>query len=521
MMIGSEARPAGMPAHAGSRRSWLVFCTVMLGFGLLAVAFGQGNSWDLHNYHLYNGWAFWTGRGDRDFAAAQLQSYFNPLLATASYLLFVHTPPWLSTFMLGALQGANFIPVYLLARRLLPSPAGNNRRLAGAVALVGVCGATQLSELGSSMGDNLVSLATLGALALVLCHEELSLRRALIAAVLVGLTAGIKLTSVPFAIGVFASTLLLAGPRHRVRLLMAMAVAAAAGFLAVDGFWMLHLYRDFGNPLFPMFGDWFGGPFAAPMDMRDTRFVPGTFVEWVFYPLVWLVTSHRVSDSFFFDLRIPLAFLAAPLLLWPAVGIDRRTERALLAGLAIAYLVWLAFFSIYRYALPLEMLSPLLIALALARVPQPGAAIALPVLLALMAICVRAPGWGRLHYGDKYFEATIPELPRMDEATILFPEDEPLAFLALGFPPSTQFVRIGGNILGWPYPPYGMDREAARRIASAHGPLYALLLDPDSERVKAVLARQLLALDRPCTQISSNMRVGSPQLCPVRRLPSP
>src|SRR5678815_4736525 len=69
---------------------------VLTAFGLLAVLLGQTNSWDLRNYHLYDGWAFWTGRGDRDFAVAQLQTYFNPLLATFTYLLYSGLPPWLS-----------------------------------------------------------------------------------------------------------------------------------------------------------------------------------------------------------------------------------------------------------------------------------------------------------------------------------------------------------------------------------------------------------------------------------------
>src|SRR5215470_18968835 len=148
------------------RMKHLVDAAIVIGFGLLAVGLGQSSSWDLRNYHLYDGWAFWTQRGATDFAAAQLQTYFNPLLATFTYLLFANLPPWLATFLLGALQGLNFLPLRAIARRLLPTPP-QREWLPLAVALVGTTGATQVSELGGSIGDNIVSLPVLCAFALL------------------------------------------------------------------------------------------------------------------------------------------------------------------------------------------------------------------------------------------------------------------------------------------------------------------------------------------------------------------
>src|SRR6516162_4357561 len=87
------ARDDDAPAAAApASRERLVLALAVLGFGLLAVAFAQSNGWDLRNYHLYDGWAFWTQRGAIDFAAAQMQTYFNPLLATFTYLLFTNLP---------------------------------------------------------------------------------------------------------------------------------------------------------------------------------------------------------------------------------------------------------------------------------------------------------------------------------------------------------------------------------------------------------------------------------------------
>jgi hypothetical protein len=519
MTAASLRRPLAFAAN-GFVGGVALPCAVVFGFGLLALVFGQGNSWDLHNYHIYNGWAFWTGRGDLDFAAAQTQTYFNPLLDTAAYLLFFNTPPWFSTFALGVVQGANFVPVYVLAQRLLPAPpVGATRWLPVAVALVGVCGVTQLSELGGSMGDNLVSLPVLCAFALVLQKPDLGLARVASAGLLVGATTGLKLVVAPFAIALMVAVMLLVWrQRNRWSLLVVTGASIGAGFIATDAFWMLHLYREFGNPLHPMFGEIFGGPYAPPMNTRDTRFVPKSLLEWLFYPLVWVATPHRVSDTFFFDLRIALAYLTIPLLFWRGPGIDRRLERALLLALAIAYVAWLAQFGIYRYAAPLEMLAPLVMVLALSRLPAHNTSMAVAILLPLLVAAVRSPGWGHLQkFGEKYLETTIPAFPQLATATILFVEDEPLSFLALDFPPTAHFVRIGGNMLGWPYPDYAADREAARRIAAADGPLYALVRHPDSERVRENYARQHLVATAPCAPITSNMLLsGNAQLCPVQ-----
>ena len=498
----------------------LVPCALLIGFGLLAVLLGQSNSWDLRNYHLYDGWAFWTSRGDRDFAVAQLQTYFNPLLATFTYVLFANLPPWLSTFTLGALQGANILPLYAIARRLLPSTgAGSRDWLPIGAALVGAMGVTQISELGGSIGDNLVSLPTLCAFALVLDAPQLSLRRSVCAGMLIGLATGLKLTVIPFAIGLMIAVLVLAwDQRDRWRILGATAAAAAFAFLVTDGFWMLRLYQQFGNPLHPMFAHVFGGDYAPPMSMRDDRFIPRKALEWLFYPLVWLTAPHRVSDAWFFDLRIPLAFLATPLLIRRRDATEPRLERALLIGLGVAYLVWLMLFGIYRYLAPLEMLAPLLVMLVLERNAKKAAI----MLLLVMLVCVRSPGWGHLHkYRASFLEAEIPALADLDQATIVLAEDEPLAFLALAFPPSARFVRIGGNFLGPPYPPYGMDREAARRIAGADGRIYALLANPDSDHVRDVLERQQLALDTPCAPVRANLLTANSSvvLCPLQRRP--
>ena len=511
------------PLASDARRRNVVLSLAIVGFGALAVFLGQANSWDLRNYHLYDGWAFWTGRGDRDFAAAQLQSYFNPLLATATYLLYTHTPPRVSAFVLGCVQGLNLIPLYLLGRRLLPLGVQQlHRWLPYLLALVGTLGATQLSELGASMGDNVVSLPLLAAMALTFGASRPSLPRSAAAGLLVGLAAGIKLTAVPFAAGLLLCIPLLAdGWRARCVILLAGGGAALAAFLATDGFWLLHLYREFGDPTFPQFTHLLGGDYAPPSSLRDTRFEPRTWFEWLFYPLAWLLSPRRVSNAFFLDLRVPIACLALPLLLFrSAIDPSEQRTRILALSVAVAYAIWLPLFAIYRYLAPLEMLAPLLVALAFRQLHAKRTQALLGVLLVLMVIVTRPPGWGRLPaYSADFLEVRIPDVPGLQHATVVLAEDEPLAFLALAFPASTNFVRVSGNLLGPPSIAYGMDREATRRLAGATGPLYAMLANHRSERVTSALARQQLAIAGNCAPIRSNLLVGihHAELCSLER----
>lgn len=499
----------------------LPFVLIAIVFGTIAIKLGQSDTFDLRNYHLYDGWAFWTDRGARDYAAAQMQSYFNPLLSTFAYLLYVNTPPRVSAFVFGALQSLNVVPLYFLARALLPAALSAGRFVfALCTALAGVLGATQLAQLGTSFGDTLVSLPILAAFAVTFARPDLTASRAALAGLLLGVGVGIKLTCAPFALGLLAAVIALTWNMPQRWRIPATAIATTAlGFLAVDGFWLLHLYREFGNPLHPMFGNLFGGEQAGSLG-RDTRFLPRSPWEWPLYPLVWLFQPQRVSEQAFFDLRVPLAFMVLPVLLWRgSVDAGMRTPvRALAVALLIAYWIWLGLFSIYRYIAPLEMLAPLLVALALDTLKQQRYRLAMGGSLLAIVVLTQPPDTGRLpHFAHHFLRIDVPPTPGLDRATVVLAESQPLAFLALGFPPTTSFVHVASDPTQ--YPIYGRDGEAAHRLAAASGLLYALLVNPDVARTN--LARHHLELVPPCAFVRSNLLPvrdeETPKLCPLSR----
>ncbi len=59
---------------------WPVLLLSMAASSVIAVLLGQDASWDVKNYHFYSGYALLNKPPHFDFAPAQVQSFFNPLL---------------------------------------------------------------------------------------------------------------------------------------------------------------------------------------------------------------------------------------------------------------------------------------------------------------------------------------------------------------------------------------------------------------------------------------------------------
>lgn len=504
-----------------TRTEALLLAAGVLAFGFAACALGQSNNWDLRNYHWYGGWAWLQGRGQQDIAAAQAQTWFNPLLPALLYALLSSLKPALGTFLLGAIQGLNLLPLQRIARRLLPP---QRCWLAFVVAVVGATGATQRGELGATFGDNLVSLPLLAALALLLAPHDSRWRQTATGALL-GLAVGIKLTAAPIAAGIAIAALAAALRRGTARADGPYLIGAAAlTFLFAHGPWMWQLWRDFHNPLFPLFGPVFGGDFVAPAELRDTRWLPRSAAEWLFYPLLWAGSPRRVSELWFLDLRLPLAYVALLALpvWWRRARAQSAQPRALvllLTAFATGYLLWLPLFGYYRYLAVIEMLAPLLVTLAALALPRRSGLFLAVSLLIIVGLATRAPRWGRLsEYGEHYVDVVVPSVS-LEQALVIFGDGHPLAFLAPSFPPSTRFVRLRGNLLGPPLPVWALDRLVQERIRAHHGPLFLLVAAPIGAELTDALAQQGLRLHGVCRPVRSNLFADEPpaQLCPLQR----
>src|SRR5579871_6608313 len=148
---------------------YLFLAAVILGWAVMVVSAGKDEAWDFRNYHWYIPYAFLNGRMGFDVAVAHQATYYNPLLDIPFYWLATHTHSWLALGVLGAVQGANIIPLYLIARQSVTVP--EHKLAAGALALMGVTGALTVSLYGTTYYDNVMSVLILSGLALIVTRR--------------------------------------------------------------------------------------------------------------------------------------------------------------------------------------------------------------------------------------------------------------------------------------------------------------------------------------------------------------
>lgn len=512
-------------------REWL-FLGGMIAFWAVFTAFlGKDTSWDFRNYHWYIPYAFLNGRLTIDVAVAHQASYYNPLLDVPFYWIATHVPSWLSLALLGAVQGANVVPLYIIARQSLRLE--DYQLGAGALALLGQTGGLTLSLLGLHYYDNVLSVFVLSSVAiLVVKHDTLragALWKAgaisFAAALLTGASVGLKLPEAPFALGVAAAILVIGGDwKHAGARVIGGALGGVLGAALFAGAWMLEMQHLTGNPLFPYFNEHFRSALALKSDYRDLRFVPTHFWRQLLYPFYFGYDWSAADDLPYRDIRVPLAYagVIAALAVW---AFGRRSKdplvapeaaRILFAFSAVAYFAWLKVFAIYRYILALEMLSPILIAAAVGLLPVSRRAryLTLAVLFFAALVVTKPDLLDRAPLGDPYVDVAVPPIPDPAHSMILMTGNDPMGFIVPELPHQIPVLRIDGWMLH-PMDGSGLTRLMHKRVKAFRGTLYLLADSADMIRADDALAEYGLAIDWPkCNLFDTNL-VGAYQLCPL------
>lgn len=490
---------------------------------VLSVLLGQDANWDLGNYHLYNAWAFWHQRWNHDLAPAGFQSYFNPLLDLPHYALTQALPPVGVAAVMGAWHALALLALWLVVRELV-GPALAQSRLGWA--MVGVAGMLPvfLSELGSTMGDSGTAVLVLLALFLVLRGDAQTsgVRNVMWAGVLVGTAVGLKLTNAPYALGL--CTAVLVGPgtwAQRWRRAGLLGAAGTVSLVFAAGPWMLLMYQQFGNPLFPQFNAWFGAPLAAPIHLADARWGPQQWWEWLLWPAIMTLQWRRFAETELVNLMWPLVYGLAMVWGWRRcagrLGLLRHPSistapghsvctvagsvtavRSLCAFVLVAFVAWLLVFAIGRYTLVLELLLPLLLWLGLGHL-WPGANtrrwwLGLSVVVVAVGVSQR-PGWGRVPFGEHSYAVALPAEVKTAQPSTVLVLGQPLAWMIPQLPPAWRYVSVAGA-----FPESVVYRQQVRQwLSNAAAPHYAILgAEPDGrlqtlERVNGWL--QTLGVD--------------------------
>jgi hypothetical protein len=518
-----------------SAQEWLFFGLVVLAWTLFTISLGKGVSWDFRNYHWYAPYAFLTGREGLDVAVAHQATYYNPLLDIPYYWLATHFHSWIAVGALGAAQGLNAIPLYLMARSILRQE--EKRIVAGVIALIGMTGGLSLSLSGTTYYDNILSVLTLGGLALLVCNRETLatgwLRKgaaiSALAGLMTGAAVGLKLPEAPFALGFAGALLFLPGDaKHRFVRVAAGGIAGAIGVALTGGYWMVHLAHVTGNPLFPYFNQYFHSPLALAASYRDVRFLQHDLWHAILYPLLFSIDWRVADDLGYSDIRVGLAYIAliASGAMWlmkkrePDPLADPEGARGVYAFWIVSYLAWLLVFGIYRYIITLEMLSPLVAVAAIGqwRISHRARLTLLGALGVVILATTGTSEMARAPLGDPYIQVKMPPIRRPHHTIILMTGEAPMGYIVPSLPPSVPVLRIDG----WMIQPQDGSRLTAgtkARVAVFKGDLF-LISDPyEMDRARAALAGYGLAIVwLQCGDITTNLG-GQYQFCPLYRKP--
>jgi len=480
---------------------------------------GQDINWDFLNYHSYGVYALLHGRWDLDVAPSQVQTWLNPLGSVFAYGAIALLPPIGAASLFAAVASLTVVMVYLVTAQLFLPLRQRNKRAAIALCACSGIGAISapifLSELGGTINDQFVWLFVVSALYLYLKGRDCR-RRLLLAGLLLGVAAGLKLTAVIYCIGL-AGAILLDRPKSLLKVALPMAAGFLPAVLLLGGGWMLYLYHSFGNPLFPLYNNIFQSPAYLPLDMLDRRFQANALKD------VWAIIlgnatgRHLTSEMFFIDFRFSLAvfcsLLALPLVVWRKYRPSRQDGDAIEGGdaffLAVFFLLsfayWIFSAGIERYALGLEQIAPLFCLCLLASLTERrGALVVTAVGLTCFLLSTTVPAnWGRYPFTDSWLDVAVPQELAEPDTLFVMIQGDPTSFVIPFLPPSDRFVRISGN-MNIP-PQTGLGQKIQSILREHKGPLRSLSsTEPmDTNSLKMLDRHGLTFADGPCLPIPS------------------
>lgn len=514
----------------GFRLQLLLVCAAA---GVVSILLGPDNYWDLRYYHLYDPWAYLHGRYLYDLGPAQEQGFLNPV---ADFLLYglVSSPlndfPRIVAFIMGAMHGINAALVYAIACHVIRVPQETERWTLRAVAfLIGVTGAGWISLLGGSSDDLTSALFVLASFWVLLKLADQpsgagAWRRFALAGVWIGLGVGLKYTSAIYAPGVGAVLVLVALRQRSFAGLIAFGLAAAAGFFAVTAHHMLTLWNDFRNPFFPYLNQIFRSPYWEPIAIRDDRFIPRTLWDLLAFPFYWVkVHTYVVVEKPFRDWRAAAAYIA--LIVAVAAFAARRLRGGpvveatrgfalVIAFVVVSYFAWALGFAYYRYAIPLEMLSGVIIVGALVWLLDTSrmrAPIAVTILAVITASTVPID-WGRRDYDGHYVHVEVPPIP--PNAVVLVATWDPAAYFIPYAEPRAQYVGIENNYLTLAQNNILANEVKAAMRAPGRPKIVLNVNELDRAKWNKLLAQFGLELSpKPCEPIHSNLEDQKLSLC--------
>jgi len=438
-------------------------------FGVASVLLGQDINWDLLQYHFYNGYAFLHHRSSLDISPAMIQTFYNPFLDVVNYLIINLLNPRLSEFLLGSFSGVSCFFLYKIAL-LIFEKSSNSYIYAGYSLLIGMTGAGGISLLNTTTNDTKMAMLCIISLYCALkalnsplyngtsfldCfvakgtpRNDVAAYNIVLSGLCSGLCLGLKLPAICYTFGLFIALVFYKKNYYTLGLFC---LSVLAGFIISDGYWMFQLFQKFQNPFFPLYNDYFHSEYAPYLSFNFyISQEPLYLYHLIFLPYFLALKNTLTTEVLMRDLRLCVLF-SLLLLLIPYYLINNKTPKNInnkLAGFVliffiVSYFIWLTLFALYRYLIPLELLSGILITYFLQYffTTHKIRIICLSFLTVIICFSTIYPVWAeKQSYGNHYFSfSNIPVLP--NNATI-FLTTVPLSYVIPFFQQDARFIGL-------------------------------------------------------------------------------
>lgn len=440
----------------------LVFSVAAAICAVWTILAGKDVNWDLLNYHYYLPYELVADRIEQDFFAASAQSYLNPIGYLPFYLMVASG--WhsvVASIVLAAAHSLSLGLLFLIAWKLFAHLPGRDRAVFATLATaMGAATAVYWATVGSSFLDPLLVPPMLGALVLLLDQGRFPACRAALAGALLGAAAALKYSNAIFALAAFPLVLAMPGLRRAGRLHAGLAYAGggAAALALLAGPWLMLMYREFGNPVFPLMNAWFQSPYAPPLNMFSVRFSPTDWGAALSFPFRMVALDRSLySEMFAPDIRLALLVVAG--LVVPALAARRGVPTANALGaadwrvfvfLVLAAVLWLKTSANGRYGMIVLLLAGVCLVRVGERVLPAGIArVALLVVLlvqigtSILASPARwfiAEPWSR-----RWLPYEVPERALREPALYLTLETLSMSVVAPFVHPGSSFVNFRGQ----------------------------------------------------------------------------
>lgn len=390
---------------------------------------------------------------------------------------------------MGAIHGLVPYYIFLIARIAFPIAGWRGTAFSGALALTSCLGAGNQSEIGTSFADNTTTIPILFGLWMVAKSHSGGNSRTrawFLCGLSCGFAGGLKLTALPFLIGAVASASVGNGiSANSIRYAFAVATGGALGWLTSHGYWSWYLWHEFQNPVFPFYNHLFRSPLVENFHFQYKNAATSLW-DGIQLPIQILQHPQRVSELVFRDFRLAagllcsLGFLAKALLRPAPRPFPHSLALTLSVFFLTAYAAWVSVFAVYRFAIPLEILGPILLAAALAHLRQQLAGPLIATSMAILLLTTKPLDWGRISWAapPETRGHVVPRLPDIANGSILIATYEPVAHIALRLPRSTRLVRITSHLLH--HPTSHLLSTLPERLSDSKGPMYLLYSSTES-----------------------------------------